>query len=237
MRSPSPRHSRLLAAALLAASLGLGACERGSDMDGFDNQLIGNDADPALTSALQDQILVDPTLTQQSNRNAVRPAETPMQAQYPSAPQATDAPAPSSRSAAAARPGAGGRIAAAPASRPAQARPASGCVAADSFDYDKAWAGRLPAGFQLYPGARLTDAAGSDAAGCRVVTFSTRDAPQRVLAHYRERATQAGYSAEQQRRHGDLVLAGTGGAGAYYLIVTPLSKGGSDAALIVRVGA
>ena len=43
----------------------------------------GKDADPALTSTLEDQILVDPALAQQSNNNTVRPSETPTQAQYP----------------------------------------------------------------------------------------------------------------------------------------------------------
>src|SRR5688500_16648744 len=69
----------------LAAALSLSACGRGdeSDLASLDNQIVGNDSDPALTSALQDQILVDPALTNQSNRNAVRPPETPTRAQYP----------------------------------------------------------------------------------------------------------------------------------------------------------
>src|SRR3712207_5206481 len=69
----------------LAGALTLVACERTSDAElaNLDNQITGNQADPALTSALEDQIMVDPSLSQQSNRNAVRPAETPTQAQYP----------------------------------------------------------------------------------------------------------------------------------------------------------
>ena len=85
------RASNLLRLAALAAALSLAACgEGGPELAEIDNQIIGNDADPALTSALEDPILVDPALAQQSNRNAVRPPETPTQAQYP-APEAAEA--------------------------------------------------------------------------------------------------------------------------------------------------
>jgi hypothetical protein len=65
--------------AALAAALTLAGCDSGRDAElaKLDNQITGKDSDPALTSALEDQILVDPALTQQSNRNAVRPPETP----------------------------------------------------------------------------------------------------------------------------------------------------------------
>jgi hypothetical protein len=74
-----------LRAAAFAGLLALAACNRGGDnnLAEMDNSLIGNGADPALTSALEDQILVDPNLVQQSNPNTVRPPETPVQAQYP----------------------------------------------------------------------------------------------------------------------------------------------------------
>ncbi len=79
------RIRKLVGLGVLGAALILGACGRNSDdeLAQLDNQLVGNETDPALNSALQDQILVDPTLSQQSNRNAVRPPETPVQAQYP----------------------------------------------------------------------------------------------------------------------------------------------------------
>src|SRR5436190_21971789 len=71
--------------AAIAALLALAACNRGGDnnLAEVDNSLIGNGADPALTSALEDQILVDPNLVQQTHPNTVRPPETPVQAQYP----------------------------------------------------------------------------------------------------------------------------------------------------------
>ena len=68
-----------------AGLLALAACNRGDDnnLAEMDNSLIGNGADPALTSALEDQILVDPNLVQQTHPNSARPPETPVQAQYP----------------------------------------------------------------------------------------------------------------------------------------------------------
>ena len=81
-----PRSAALLfRTAAFAGLLALAACNRGdgNNLAEMDNSLIGNGADPALTSALEDQILVDPNLVQQSNPNTVRPPETPVQAQYP----------------------------------------------------------------------------------------------------------------------------------------------------------
>jgi hypothetical protein len=224
----------MLTPILLAASLALGACGQSAanSIDQIDNELIANDADPALTSALEDQILVDPALTQQANRHSVRPAEAPMQAQYP-----LDSGPARARPASAAT----GRMHAANAGEAqrcasCEAGGAAGSCGAD-LQHSLDWANRLPAAFPPYPGGRLTDAAGSDASACRVrvVTFRTGDAPARVIGWYQQKAVAAGFSAEQQTRGADLVLGGVQGEGAYYLIVTPV-EGGSEVALIVNQG-
>ena len=69
----------------LSGALLLAACSGGAENDlaALDNELMANAADPALTSALEDQILVDPDLVQQNQPNSARPAEAPVQAQYP----------------------------------------------------------------------------------------------------------------------------------------------------------
>jgi len=194
----------------LAVALALSACGRGdddADLAKLDNQIVANAADPAATSALQDQILVDPTLSQQSNRHAVRPAESPTQAQYPGGPGAA-------------------------ALRDSVA---TGAECGDNFDYNMDWAQRLPAPFVVYPGARVTEAAANNRGDCRVrvVTFVTDDAPQRLLDWYRERATSAGLSVDYQLRGTDHVLAGSDAQdrGAYFLIVSPRGAG-SDVSLI-----
>lgn len=221
----------LFRSAALAGLLALAACGRGDEGNNLaemDNSLIGNGADPALTSALEDQILVDPNLTQQSHPNQARPPATPVQAQYPadSAPGGAGAGTAHDRvrEAAAATNGGGA----------GQAVPGACGV---PFSYGNGWANRLPAEFPAYPGGRVTEAAGNDRGACqvRVVTFTTADPANRVLDYYRGLAARSGFSAEQQTRGGDQVLGGTRGEGAYYLIVTPTSAG-SDVALIVNNG-
>jgi hypothetical protein len=235
-----PKLTRLLSFSALSAALALAACNRGDEgnLASLDNQLVGNDADPALTSALQDQILVDPSLANQSNRAAVRPAETPTQAQYPAAqPGAKPAPTAGPQKA-------GGGTATpaaqhAPLANVAGGQGGAACGGSAAFDYNPAWANRMSAAFPLYPGAKVSDAAGHNEGGCRmrVVTFTTGDGFQRILDWHNTRAVRAGYSSEHQIRGGDHVLAGTNPAdgGAFYLIVTP-GETGSEAALIANNG-
>ena len=214
--------------AAFAGLLALAACGRGdqNNLAEMDNSLIGNGADPALTSALEDQILVDPNLVQQTHPNTVRPPETPVQAQYPADGTGGNA----------GGGGAAGQVRQAAGSGNAGGAPIpSAC--GGNFAYGNEWASRLPAEFPAYPGGRVTEAAGSDRGDChmRVVTFTTSDPYNRVLEHYRSLADRAGFSAEQQTRGGDQVLGGTRGEAAYYLIVTPIQSG-SDVALIVNNG-
>jgi hypothetical protein len=205
----------------LAGLLALAACGNApppDDLAAIDNELIANAVDPALTGALQDQLSVDATLAQQANPNSARPPEAPAQAQYP----------------ADLNPGQDGtRTRTAGGAAP----PPSAALCGAGFDYGNEWARRMPAEFPAYNGGRITEAAGNDHNGCRmrVVSFTTADAPQRVIDNYRGLVTRAGYSAEQQQRGDDQVLGGTRGESAYYLIVTPQGTG-SDVSLIVNNG-
>jgi len=214
-----------LRAIALSSLIALAACGSGGGQD----EIAGNGADPALTSALEDQILVDPNLTQQANPNTVRPPETPVQAQYPAGS--------ASEGGGATTGGGQARVRRSVASTGADPSGNSACGA--PFQYGPGWANRLPAEFPAYPGGRVTEAAGSDRGDChiRVVTFTTSDPHARVLDHYRGLATRAGFSAEHQVRGGDQVLGGVNERtdGAYYLIVTP-TEAGSDVALIVNNG-
>jgi len=205
---------------LLAGCLALGACGGGEadNLAAIDNGLAGNDIDPALTSALEDEIMVDRNLAGQAHPNQARPPETPVAAQYP------------------AGTGAATRRAAAAAGVSGSGAPGA-CGA--RFDYGNQWAQRLPAAFPPYPGWRITEAAGNDHGDCRVrvVTFTTGDDWRRVIEFYRNVARRAGYDAEEQARGEDHVLGGVNERtdGAYYLIVTPKPRG-SEVALIVNNG-
>ena len=69
--------TRFLRTAALAGLIALAACGSGGDnLAAIDNELIANGTDPALTSALEDQIMVDPNLVQQASPNSVRPPES-----------------------------------------------------------------------------------------------------------------------------------------------------------------
>jgi hypothetical protein len=235
-----PQTMRLPVLLSAAAALALAACGQRTDANLVDLNA-GNDADPALTSALEDQILVDPELAQQANRTAVRPADTPPQSQYPAAaPGAQPAATPASATPVSGQPraDAAGGVTAPAASRGAGGLGAVACGGTAAFDYNAAWARRLPQPFALYPAARLSEAAGSNAGACeaRVVTFTSGEGHQRILDWYHSRAVRGGYSSEHQVRGGDHILGGVHPSGAaFLLIVTPAGKG-AEAALIVNNG-
>lgn len=220
-RLPLPTRTLPILAAIMLA-----ACSGGSDANdlaAIDNAL-ANEADPALTSAIEDQILVDPNLVQQANATTARPPATPVQAQYPA-----EAPAGAGQPRVQRASGTSGA---------ANADPVTGrCGAA--LEHGPQWADRLPPEFPAYPGGRVTEAAGLDGPDCRVrvVTFRTSHGFDRVLDHYRALASRAGFSAEVQQRGADHMLGGVNrrSDGAFVLIVTP-ADGGSDVALIVNNG-
>lgn len=256
---------RLRTLAWACAPLALGACGGGqsdSNIDSLDAELTGNSQaakrDPAMMSALQDQIMVDPTLTAQANNDAVRPPQQPYSGATPpdsvappkiadsadtmaptgSSSRNTDrtAPAPSTDC-----PQCKVRedsvTLAAVARRQADRRTA-GC--AGTLQYSTGWVQRLPADLPLYPDARVDEAAGSTGAGCalRVVSFSTAAPVKAVIDWYYGRATTAGYSAEHQATGGRHVLGGTRGrdGGAYVLYVQPRGDGRTEVDLIANNG-
>lgn len=198
----------------LAAVLALSGC---GWFGGDKKAEAANDSDPEIAAALNDQILVDGNLDNQSNRNGGRAPAGPANATYPSAEPAA--------------PG---------ASATATAALGKNCADAARFDYNMGWAKRLAPNFPVYPGGRVTEAAANNSSGCstRVVTFTTDQGWQPILDWYHTRAVRAGYSSEHQLRDGDHVLAGADpkGNGAFYLIVTPKPKG-SEVALIANNGA
>ena len=77
---------RVLSSLLLGACLlGVAACGNDTSTDAkadkLDERLLGKgNADPVLTTALEDQIMVDPSLANMANRNAVKAADAPMTA-------------------------------------------------------------------------------------------------------------------------------------------------------------
>ena len=177
-----------------------------------------NDADPAVTSALNDQILVD----EQSRR--------PVQQAMPPGPRRLRRARPIRRR----RPRRGKARA-----RRRRSPRAKGCSDAAALRLQHGLGQPARAQLPGLSGRQVTEAAANNSGGCstRVVTFATADDWQRVLNWYHTKAVRAGYSSEHQIRDGDHILAGANEAdkGAFYLIVTPKPKG-SEVALIANNG-
>lgn len=240
-------------AALLSLVLALAACGKGdkdASLAALDAQLTNNVADPALKGALADPIVVDPQLVGQSNRNAVRPADKPANGAVPVL--AGDAGAAQAQ----AVKQAGGKLLAAPTATEGEAMASAvtlGAVAreqatrrggngncAKKLNYGMEWAQRLPEPFALYPGAQLTEAAGTQVDGCtlRAASFVTPVSRQGVMDYYYTLARRAGYDGEHRILGGDHVLGGTRGAdgSAYFILFTDAPGGKTSVDIIADNG-
>jgi hypothetical protein len=239
--------------AILLAPLALAACGGNEDaaqnnIAALDDELAGNGADPALMGALQDQIMVDPQLAQQSNKDAIRPPSQPYSAPLPAETVAAGktamprdgelmkAPAPT----------AGGPAFAAQEQSvtlgglAARQRDPRARACADKLTYSASWAARMPAAMPLHPQARVTEAAGTQADGCslRAVTFSTPQPLQTMIDWYYTRAVKGGYSAEHQLKEGTHLLGGTRKAdgSAFIVFLSARGDGGTDIDLLADGG-
>ncbi len=224
---------RVTSSILLALSLSaLSAC--GGDAtktaaDKIDTTLLGkgNNTDPVLAAALEDQIMVDPALSGQSNANAIRPTNEPMQSPTPLEAGSN---------------GSADRQTVTLGQRAAEQAKIDktnfkGCGI--DVDYSMAWAAKLPEGLTLYPQARVEEAAGSDTQKCklRAVTFTSKAAPQALIDYYLGTSKRAGYASGTQIDGADHIVAGTRSDGAaYYIILTPRQGGGTAADIVTNRG-
>ncbi len=237
----------------LFAALVLSGCgktpEEEAALAALDNSLTqangaSSASDPALQSALKDQIMVDPALVQQANADTLRPPAQPESgavppddiaaaARKPSGPEALrSAPPPSGecRQCAAAR-----RTLTLGALAQAQGRQGK---CATSVAYSTSWANRLPREVPLYPDARVAEAAGADGDGCalRVVSFASAAPMQRLLDWYYTKTTNAGFSAERGADGAEHILAGTKKGAAFMIIFRNRKGGGTDVDLMADSG-
>lgn len=240
-------------AALLALTLaGCGSAPKDeAALADLDNALTATNgasaaADPALKSALQDQIMVDPALVQQANADTVRPPAQPESGAVPPDAIATRTTPAEAEKIRAAPPASGDCRQCAIARQSLtlgalaerQGGKAGQCAA--SVAYSAGWANRLPMGVPLYPDARVAEAAGTDGNGCalRVVSFASAAPMQRLLDWYYTRTSGAGYAAEHSAEGDQHVLAGTRKqGGAFMLYLKPRKDGGTDVDLMADGGA
>ena len=218
--------SLLFLSAISLAVSGCGNNEDATALDQLDSKL-GNkaNADPALTMALEDQIMVDPALSGQANEDAIRPANEPYQALVPAGEAgAADV---------------SGRTLGTLASQQAQ-------VSKDKFHgcsldvgYSMTWANRLPLDLSIYPNARVSEAAGSDFQGCnlRVVSFTAAATPRAVIDYYLSAAKQGGYNASNTvEPEGNMVTGWRSSDGAAFYVLIGAAGAGTSADLVSNRG-
>jgi hypothetical protein len=229
--------------ALILASCG-GAPSEEARLNQLDAELVdaapNAAADPAVTAALREQIMVDPALVQSANADAARPPAQPVTAAVPPVDIAPPAKAATGDEAALPPPSA-----TCPACDKARRALTLGALAAGQggtagqcagrVSYSAGWAAKLPASLPLHPDARVLEAAGADGQGCalRVVSFATTVPVERLLGWYWARARAAGFRAEHQASGGEHVVAGTRPGGAFFLSARPRPGGGAEADLMV----
>lgn len=209
------------AAVLLLLMTACGSTGDGNDLDAIDNRMGGKgDADPALTSALEDQIMIDPTLSQQANEDAIRPPDRPADLLVPKLGGVEPPALPTLGSA---------------MGNPASIPQFNGC----SMDvrYSFTWATRLPAELSLPAKARVSEAAGSDRPACalRAVSFTLPVPPREAASYYRGVATRGGYTVQAAGE--DLTVSGVRAkdGAAFYAIIQP-AKGGVSVDLVSNRG-
>jgi hypothetical protein len=242
------RRTKLMIAAAIVLTVTACKNERSdqANLDVLDNELVGNAGDPALTAALEDQIMVDPNLAAKGGRGTRR------------TPGALSQPIPPERRADAAKAEyamANGKLLRAPAAgkftggnagesitlgqlaSSQKAGKAGGNPCADKLDYSARWAARLAPEMTIYPQARVVEAAGGNEAPCkmRVVTFRADANMQAVLDYYYTKAVRAGYSAEHLEDGKDHMLGGARRDDAFMLFLRNLPGGGTEVDLISNV--
>lgn len=236
----------------VAMILLLSACGRGEkpadELARLDNELaaagIADPAlDPALAAALQDQIMVDPQLLQQSNANAIRPPDRPdtgtvapvdIAARPETAPPSGLTAAPEPKGDCPECRARSGALTLGAVAERGRDRRVAGC--AGRIGYSAAWANRLPVAVPLYPDARVVEAAGVDEPGCalRLVTFRSSAPLGRLADWYYTKGRSAGYAAEHRAESGTHTVGGTRGGAAFLAYLRPLDGGGTEVDLIAN---
>jgi len=198
--------------------------------------------DPAVTSALGDEIMVDPELAGQQGGPGASAIELPPEQRTPEAAAAAKAEAVKL---------AGGTIQSAPtpsggndlgkliegaatAAQVAAAAKTGKVDCAAKVAYSAKWANALPPALAVYPRGAVQEAAGTDSDGCRlrVVNFTTPVTPGDVVDFYYTRVRAGGYDASHQVDGKDHVLGGKKAGGAYLVYARALDNGLTEVDLV-----
>jgi hypothetical protein len=194
------------------------------------------ESDPALSGALDEQIMVDPALAGQDGAVVAGPnkVELPPEQRSPAAIAAAMAEA-SKLAGGAIQPAPaalGGKVSslvegAATAAQVAEAARTGKVDCSGKVEYSMNWVNSLPKPLAVYPRGAVQEAAGTDRDGCslRVVSFATPVPAADVIDFYATRVRAAGYSVEHQMDDADHVLGGKKGVAAYLVYARKLENG------------
>lgn len=203
-----------------------------------------DEGDPAMTGALEDQIMVDPDLAGQEGGAAAAggtSASLPPEQRSAEAVKAAkeEAARISGGSIQSAPEPASGDIAsltgrAATAAQVAEATRNDQADCATRVQYSMGWADRLPEALKVYPRGAVQEAAGVDADGCsvKVASFLSAVAPRDIIDFYYTRARSAGYDAQYRLDGGDHVLGGGKDRQAYMVYARKLDNGLTEVDLV-----
>ncbi len=211
---------------------------------GSDENDTSAEGDPAMTGALEDQIMVDPDLAGQNGGAASaggNRVELPPEQRSPKAIAAAKEEAAKM---------AGGKVQSAPepAKGDVASLTASAATAAQIAEstrsaqtdcavraqYSMSWAAKLPDALAVYPRGAVQEAAGIDGDGCsvKVVNFVTPVAPRDIIDFYYTRVSSAGFDAQYRLDGNDHVLGGSKAGSAYMVYARQLDNGLTEVDLI-----
>lgn len=198
--------------------------------------------DPAVTSALGDEIMVDPELAGQQGPAGGSAIELPPERRTPEAIAAMKAEAAKL---------AGGEIHSAPApsdggdatrlvegaataAQMAAAARTGKVDCAGKVEYSANWVNSLPAVLAVYPQGAVQEAAGTDSEGCklRVVSFVTPVGPGDIIDFYYTRVRSGGYDASHRVDGEGHVLGGNKAGAAYLVYARKLDNGLTEVDLV-----
>jgi hypothetical protein len=228
---------------LLLACCALSACGKG----GADASK--PEADPALTSALADPLMLDPDLSSQNRAVAAIAVGGPPVAELPlveRSPQAIEDARDEARqlaggsfkSAPQPQDGDAGKVAGVTAAQVAAAVPGVGPACAGKAEYGMGWSLSLPEPLAIFPRGHVQEAAGSDRDGCRLrsIRFLTPVDAGDVVDFYFTRLSAAGLEARHLLAGEVHVLEGSKGGMAYAVHVQKLENGLSRVDLVSNGG-
>lgn len=229
---------RLLLTGLASAAL-LAGCNQADKKDASDAE-----QDPAVTGALDGQIMVDPEL---SGQNGAAVAAGGGAVELPPEQRSPEAIAAAKQEAArlvggtienvpqAGAGNAGSLVeAAATAAQVAETARSASTDCASKVQYSADWVSKLPNPLAVYPRGAVQEAAGVNGGGCalKVVTFVTPVEPRDVLSYYYTGVRKAGYDAQYRMDGSDHVLGGKSAGKAYAIYARALDNGLTEVDLV-----